>query len=252
MQTPASKPVDSQTLNQRLRALYSSQLPEIQRLITNNSPTIEHIHGPFMMHVYPEYVQAPKKLLFVGMETYGWAPFRTDEAAEETYRRLTEAYTNFTEQEHAQYAGRKSPYWRFMEMLSQAYGVENFLKATLRTNLSKIDVNKGRPSGKLYDNTMQAFLALLCQEIEVIQPDMVIILTTDPNYCWHLNEQFGFWKDGNGRRSEIIAKRLFRLESPKLPVPTYQMCHPNRLRFLRGGFKNNADEIIQEIVLEMS
>ncbi|RCR66252.1 hypothetical protein [Larkinella punicea] len=68
-------------LNQTLRKLYLDRLPTINSIIHANigGNDLTKVSGPFMMHVYPEYIQANKKILFVGMETHTWEPIKFDE-----------------------------------------------------------------------------------------------------------------------------------------------------------------------------
>lgn len=199
----------------------------------------EGVSWPFLMHVHDQYVNAPKKLMFVGMETHGW----NDEVTSwPTYAEVTALYKSFMEKQ-----GISSPFWWFIRDLSQAQQGDEYQKAVLWTNLSKISKNKTRPTGVLYENIMPLFLDILVEEISVVQPDILIIMTTSLHYQRHLQQRFGFGESKSSKREALIDKRLFKLSSPELPANTFQLCHPNRLRFTKGGYSSNANEIIQTI-----
>ncbi|WAC12954.1 hypothetical protein [Dyadobacter pollutisoli] len=236
--------MNSANLNEQLRNLYLEELPEIYNTInTHATPLqVERMHGPFMMHVYPEYTESRKKLMFVGMETHGWEDFKPNEDLLDTHRRLTSGYESFmTNREQP-----NSPFWWFIRDLNQSYGQGDLNKTVLWTNLSKIDIEKNRPTGKLYDNSMNAFISLLSKEISIVKPDILIIMTTSPNYGYHVREYFGV-HTGDAAIETIIPRLLYKWSSEKLPFDTFQICHPNSLRFKKGGFTVNASSIIKMI-----
>lgn len=133
-----------------------------------------------------------------------------------------------------------------MRDVNKIYGQEELNKTVLWTNLSKIDIEKNRLTGKLYDHSMSGFINLLSQEISIAAPDILIIMTTSPNYSYHVKEYFGV-HTGSAVIETIIPKLLYKWTSDKLPVNTFQICHPNSLRFKKGGFTLNSDKIIKMI-----
>ena len=155
---------------------------------------------------------------------------------------MTGKYHEFT-------SGRQqpsSPFWWFIRDLSASYGQTDYTKTALWTNLSKIDIDGKRPTGKVYDHAMQGFLELLIREVSIVKPDVLILMTTNPNYQWHLSEKFAL-AAGVSKRESLIPNQLFHWETDILPVNTFQICHPNRLRFTVGGYKQNAEQIIEAI-----
>jgi len=231
-------------LNQRLLNLYAQAMPLLRETIQSHadSEQLLHMHGPFMMYVHPAYAEARIKLMVVGMETYGWEPFRLDEDHNITYQRTTQVYQAFTSDS----TNYSSPFWWFIRDLCHNYGEIDYMKAVLWTNLSKIDIARKRPSGAVYDNTMPGFLSLLAQEVAIVKPDILLIATTSPNYQWHLQKRFKS-TEGSSEREVLIPKLLFRWITDELPANTFQLCHPNRLRFVAGGYKRNAEQIIRTI-----
>lgn len=236
--------MNTNRLNQQLRDLYLKSLPSIHDLVKQNASKkqLHGMSGPFMMHVYPEYADAIKKLMFVGREAHTWEKYNLEEDHILTHQRLTNVYKVFTSDSKKP----NSPFWWFIRDLSASYGQADYAKTALWTNLSKIDIDGERPTGKVYDYTMQGFLDLLVQEVSIVKPDVLILMTTDPNYQWHMAEKFGL-AIGASKREPLIPNQLFRWVSDILPINTFQICHPNRLRFMVGGYKQNAEQIIQAI-----
>lgn len=236
--------MNADLLNEQLRTLYAKTMPLLRETIQSHasSEQLSSMHGPFMMHVYPAYIESATKIMVVGMETYGWESFNLDDDHNAMYKRITGLYQAFTSNR----MNYSSPFWWFVRDLCHSYGETDYMKAPLWTNLSKIDINCKRPSGTVYDNTMQGFLDLLAQEVAIVKPDVLLIATTNSSYQWHLQERFKS-TEGNSEREVLIPKLLFRWVTDELPVNTFQLCHPNRLRFVAGGYKQNAEQIIRTI-----
>lgn len=243
--------IHAKSMNEDLLSLYAYALPtfyeQIQYCI--EQCLWENVSQPFFMHVDDEYVNASTKILFVGRETFGWGQYNNVSTAHE----LTGLYKNYS-------SGEKhfnSPFWWFREQFSQRLGIDqHFMKATLWTNLSKIDVNKTTPKGKLFGDLQQEFIQLLIAEIAIVKPDVVLIMTTNGHYNWHINNYN--WLDnkpfsqscaGGGLvRQPILAGKIDRLVATgRLPEHTYQMCHPNVFRRKVGRYQKHADEWIDTL-----
>jgi uracil-DNA glycosylase len=231
-------------LNIQLRNLYFDRLPDLYKTIITyaSDEQLGDMHGPFLMDVQPEYLNARKKIMFVGMETHGWRKCDLNEDLPVSYEKLIQCHQEFMAQEKP----INSPFWWFMRDLNAVYQESDLRKTVLWTNLSKIDVGKNRPVGDLYDNTMAGFIDLLLAEVDILKPEIVVIMTSSPNYQWHLNQNLGL-TSGEALREELIPKLLYKWTSQKLPENTFQICHPNSLRFRKGGFKQNAETIIRNI-----
>lgn len=207
------------------------------------------------MKVDQEYERARTKILFVGRETFGW----------EQHSKLDNANNLMGLYETVSTVGKhyNSPFWWFREKFSQQMGLsaESFMKSTLWTNLSKIDVNKTTPTGgPLFGDLSQLFVSLLNVEIEITKPGIVLIMTTNGHYTWHLNYyrwlQNEPFKDFNDEsqltRKPILPKKIDQLIVPnRLPEHTYQICHPNALR-RRGNYTERADELINALVSQIN
>ena len=236
--------MNSDVINLQLRNLYLEKLPEIYTTIHEyaTDTQLNSMNGPFLMDVQPEYLEASKKILFVGMEAHSWRKCNLDEELPLSYHNLMTYHKYFMSSEKTV----NSPFWWFMRDLNAVYQQSDLSKSVLWTNLSKIDISKKRPIGKLFNNTMAGFISLLIEEIKIVKPELLILMTTSPNYQWHLNENFGLTTEFS-QREVLIPNQLFRWTSDQLPTNTFQICHPNRLRFTKGGYTLNADSIIKMI-----
>lgn len=251
-------------MNKELLALYESRLPEIYDQIAQ---CIEQCGWPrrevsklFFMQVDEAYVNAPTKILFVGRETFGWGTPDWDKHSKSDQAKELMAFYNQIAHSGKHY---NSPFWWFREGFSKQFGIDGneFMKATLWTNLSKIDVNKTTPTGQYFWQLSQLFINLLVAEIEIVKPDVVLIMTKNGHYTWHLdhyrwlrNESFKDYSESKELvREPVLGKKIERLIAPnRLPEHTYQICHPNVLRRKAGGYAKHADELINALVLQIN
>jgi hypothetical protein len=254
MENNNHSPIDTvESMNAALLSLYKSLLPELNELIgraiKEDQWPVDKISKLFFMQVDEAYIKAEQKVLFVGRETFGWCNYGETDSEDE----LMDFY-NQTTLNGKHY---NSPFWWFRAGFSQAMGFYNkaFMKSTLWTNLSKIDVGKKRPSGKHFGHLSQLFMKLLVDEIAIVKPDVVIIMTTDGHYTWHLNNyrwlQNELFKDFQDPcqlvRESILPNKIERLIAEhRLPEHTYQICHPNYLR-RQGNYTLRAEELIKTI-----
>ncbi|RIV25409.1 hypothetical protein DYU11_08915 [Fibrisoma montanum] len=226
-------------MNELLALEYDRHLQTLYKLIDTNKEVNEQPSWPFFMCVSNEYIRAPKKLLVVGQETYGWnnnEPRPCVKEAMDLYRGFVSS-NNF----------HNSPFWWFRQMLAERIGISvsvPYAEASLWTNLSKIDVNKKRPSDQLFDHTMQFFIQLLVHEIDIVKPDIVLITTANGKYNWHMNHYFSQYKNWAKKHLE---SSVYQLHSEKLPLNTFQIAHPNSLRFKKGKFTDKANSILDVI-----
>ena len=240
-------------MNEQLVDLYEEYLPKINKEIENciamcnwNKNDISKL---FFMHVSDEYVKAKTKIMFVGSETHGWDVRREDDsvsALTDFYRVVSENGTHFN-----------SLFWWFRRDFSRSMDVEDsFMKSTLWTNLSKIDVAKKKPEGHEFGQLAQLFIKLLVAEISIVKPDIVLIMTANGfyewhinNYNWKLNEPFSSLTDLNGmERKTLLKHKVDRLiVNELLPQNTFQLPHPNSFRYIKGGYKITASDIIDTI-----
>jgi hypothetical protein len=95
--------------------------------------------------------------------------------------------------------------------------------------------------------TLANISIILSKEISIVKPDILIIMTTSPNYGYYVREYFGV-HTGNAAIETILPRLLYKWSSDKLPFNTFQICHPNSLRFKKGGFTVNVNSIIKMMI----
>ncbi len=258
--TPSTPQSIAESMNNDLQRLYDLHLPEIRLLIDKCDLTSNgELSQIFAMYVDEHYVQANQKILFIGRETFGWYNYDTDCVAAD----LMKNYSNFSNSENYP----NSPFWWFRRDLSQRFGIaeSDFRNATLWTNLSKIDVEKARPQDKgekldCLNRLIQLFIQLLTAEIAIIKPDVVVIMTRDGFYNWHL-ENYNWRENKTYFDSQPVPAKLEkrRLEGVRvdqlmggeqLSNHTYQMCHPRALVSKGGSKANQFIEAIHRSVSE--
>ena len=242
------------SMNQALRALYESRraelVGEIEACIGKCGWDRETVSKLFLMNVEKAYVTAPTKILFVGMETHGWKMYDSD-------LDTVEYLMNYYEEISYKVEKHTSPFWRFRRDFSKEFGISDpeFRRATLWTNLSKIDVAKTTPPGLDFGHLSQAFIGLLMAEIEIVKPDVVLILTTNGHYTWHVNN-YGWLRDApfseekpaELTRTSVIPKMIDHLRAAgRLPEHTYQISHPNYLCLQPGGYSEIVKQLVELI-----
>ena len=106
-------------LNSQLRNLYLEKLPDLYQTIKTHASgdQLKNMHGPFLIEVQPEYLNASKKIIFVGMETHGWRSCDLDEELSVSCQKLVECHREFMAQEKP----INSPFWWFMRDLNAVY-----------------------------------------------------------------------------------------------------------------------------------
>jgi hypothetical protein len=249
MDTPIQNEV-----NQTLRACYESWLPtlnpQIEGCIRQCSWPRDQLSKIFTMCVDDLYTQFSPKIMFVGRETAGWHAY----SSSDTVDSLMQHYADVRDRHH------NSPFWWFRERFSKALGINkaNFMQATLWTNLCKIDVNKTKPiGGESFGQLSQLFIALLVEEITITKPDIILILTTDGHYNWHL-DNYGWAAntcyDANDLKPVSLGRKLVlpgKIEQLSaegiLPKHTYQIPHPNYLYK-----KGIVDEVLNILIRQIN
>lgn len=226
------------TINELLAVEYERKLQTIYDIIDANMTVGQQVSWPFFMYVNDEYSKASKKLLVVGQETYGWK----NGASRPTVTQAMQFYNCVVHQTEF----HNSPFWWFRRLLAERLGIESqYSLASLWTNLSKIDVDKKRPQGELYHNTMLLFMEILAQEINIVQPDIILILTANGYYNWHIEH---FFAQHMNWYKQPLESGIYKLHSKILPPSTFQMPHPNSLRYQKGSFADKANRLIDIII----
>ncbi|TAE27799.1 MAG: hypothetical protein EAZ91_15515 [Cytophagales bacterium] len=239
-------------VNQELRTCYETWLPtlnaQIDLCIQQCNWPKDQVSKVFTMSVDDAYLEVSPKIMFVGRETAGWHTYDSSDKVDN----LMQHYVDVKDRNH------NSPFWWFRKRFSDALGIgEQFRQATLWTNLCKIDVNKTKPTGReSFGQLSQLFITLLLEEIRITKPDVVLIMTTDGHYNWHLNNYDWIGnscydphnlKPNSLHRQPLLSGKIEQLAVESvLPKHTYQIPHPNYLYK-----KGIADEVLNELTQQI-
>lgn len=170
--------------------------------------------GPFLMSPNELYAQQPNPLLIIGQETNGWQYHLNNLGMQ------MDAYEDFNV--GINYV--QSPFWNVTRNVEHALG--NQQHSCAWTNLSKFDVNCGRPLNA-HAAVISSLDNILEGEISIVKPKICIFFT-GPNFDDRIANIFQNIEYGNV--SDYTTRQLCQLKHPLLPILTYRTYHPRYLR----------------------
>jgi hypothetical protein len=186
--------------------------------------------GPFLMSPNEIYTRQQKRLLVVGQETYGW-----DYHVDDLEKQMA-VYESFNVGEHYY----SSPFWNVTRKMERAIGGD--LYSCAWTNLSKYDLDGGRPYG-VYEEAISQLDFILVDEIKIVEPS-VCVFFTGPAFDYRLKNVFPDltfnsvpgWSD----------RQLAYLTSKRMPCVAIRTYHPNYLR--RSGLEEKFVSFVSQNV----
>jgi hypothetical protein len=164
-------------VNLQLMAEYEKYLSLIKNTDKNEIANYDNHSLPLFMSVAQEYLDSTTKILFVGKETYYWHDL------------LSNINGYSVEKIRGKYGFDQmkwnTPFWRFVKNTCEGLNIlcdTNIDKGKSKygfmwTNISKMDANKKSPA-LLKSNYQFYGLNLLEKEIKILNPDIVIFLTS--------------------------------------------------------------------------
>lgn len=137
-------------------------------------------------------------LLFVGKAVNGWITNETDAAklfdisnSERVFARGDQMeWVNNLSGNTDGYNTRKSAFWRLIKKVAETYYPEKWYSNIAWTNLYKVAPwEGGNPNGKLQNTQRKHCFDILKKEIEILNPNYVILLTSgwEWEFIKHLN-----------------------------------------------------------------
>jgi hypothetical protein len=187
----------------------------------------DELPGPFLMSPNEIYNQQPNPLLVIGQETNGWE-YHVDDL-----RKQMEHYEKF----NVGISYYSSPFWNVTRKIECALGNQPYSCAW--TNISKFDLNEGRPYGE-YETAIATLDDILATEIHIIQPKVCIFFTSH-----HFDRRVKniFPKIVFTEVEGFSLNQLSRLKHPDLPPLTFRTYHPRYLRI--SGLEEDFVEFIK-------
>ena len=207
-------------MKKELLSLYSTLQQDFRKVVEAFPDA--NLYGPILMSPNPDYYASPNKLLIIGQETNGWESNIDDiEKQMEVYEKFNVGIEYYD-----------SPFWNITRKVEAALG--NKPHSCAYTNLSKFDLDEGRPYGE-YETAISELDGILLSEIKIIEPDFCLFYT-GPNFDHRLENIF---KDIEFIEIPDFTVREFcKLKHPDLPENSYRSHHPKslRIRKLENGF----------------
>lgn len=163
-----------------LRRIYSDLL--------NNVPNkIKYPLYPFFVQVGTNYITSNPKMMFVGKSVNGWVTDSTnvdDLFDENNSERIVNrhdqlSWVNDLEGPNDIYNTKKSAFWRVIKQISiSIHDTNEWYNNIAWSNLYKLSPEKGNPNSQLQNMQRNYCTDILNEEIRVLNPDIVIFLTS--------------------------------------------------------------------------
>jgi len=207
-------------MKNKLLNLYTNRQQDFKGIIEKFPE--DDLAGPFLMSPNEEYINQANKLLIIGQETNGWS-YHIDELDKQM-----KTYEDF----NVGIEYRASPFWNISRKVEKA--LNNTPYTCAWTNISKFDLDSGRPYGE-YETAISKLDDILISEINIIQPDFCMFFT-GPSFDQRLRTIF--------QDIEFIElpnwsiRQFCQLKHPDLPENSFRSYHPKslRLRYLEDDF----------------
>ena len=201
-------------MKQRLKELYREHVSKFEQIVRNTSSFPMDVAGPLLISPNNLYRDQRTRLLVIGQETNGWGYFSNDVEAGMTY------YEEFGL--GVEYYS--SPFWNVTRKVERLLGNDEY--SCVWTNISKFDMDAGRPLGNVLTEVMTVD-NLLIKEIEILQPDLIIFFT-GLYFDFRIKRIFPDirYKPTDGFRVDQLAE----VQDSLFPGRAVRTYHPNFLR----------------------
>lgn len=202
----------------------------------------KRLSAPLLIYPTKRWVEADKKVLVIGQETFGWGAnstrrgvfnsFLDFQAYEDSIDALLRNYEQFNFAFGTKYYG--SPFWSAYRQIRRAVDdgdVDGIKTSVLWTNLFKVDFEEGSvlKAGTRQRYLIQsAFRGRLTTEIRILKPDALVFFT-GPNYNFELESEFEGLSLKRFNEHDVSRSALLKHSSfgNALAIRTY---HPRYLR----------------------
>lgn len=209
-------------MNDSLRALYSRHWQNFVEEMRGYYSSVSGLSGPLLLHVFDEYYESPKKILFVGQLTNGWGiDHPTSYEPEVAVSKSQECYRGF----HLGESYRLTPFFRACRELQSRINPTAKQFGFMWSNLVKIDQAAKRPCKDIEEAVCRSF-PVLEQEISILKPDVVLFFV-GPYYVKRLRETLSGIEIPENCVSTSVE--CGRLRHQSLPENSFLTYHPHYL-----------------------
>ena len=230
---------ENSEVNQKLLKLFESKWEAVDK-VYNALQGEEEWAVLHLACVPPNYEKMKYKILIVGQENDGWG-------IEDNARLSMFATLDFLDSKD--YNDRR-PFFSFPYKFCKSINNLEDIKDSKKTYFTWVNLREfsfdetpktslGKEAQSMIDNEFN----ILEEEIKIINPDIVLFLT-GPDYDFDIEKQL---KGVEFKTVENYDIREFaRVEHEALPKNSFRIYHPNRIRFIKEGYKKYLESLKKE------
>lgn len=230
---------ENSEVNQKLLKLFESKWGIVEKVcnVVNDEELWMVLH---LACVPPNYEKMKYKILIVGQENDGWG-------IEDNARLLMFATLDFLDSKND---SDRRPFFSFPYKFCKSINNLEDIKDSKKTYFAWVNLREfsfdetpktslGKEAQSIIDNEFD----ILEEEIKIINPDIVLFLT-GPDYDFDIEKQL---KGVEFKTVENYHIREFaRVEHKSLPKNSFRIYHPNRIRFIKEGYKKYLESLKKE------
>ena len=171
------------------QSLYKALKPLYKELLEQLSKEDRETTSPFCVKWGKNFPTASfSGLLFIGRATNGWGTDSTESVdvlfdGDDNSRGFADPNQMSWLESHPSYNWQRSAFWRVVSNVSQSYTQGEWFNGIAWTNLYKIaPYDGGNPSNRLCYEQLPICQKILKNEIEILSPKFVILLTGENCY----------------------------------------------------------------------
>ena len=192
---------------------------------------------PFLMVPTDAYCNSLKKIMIIGQETNSWAG-ELDNHEYQTPENLMKLYDLFINLKQVY----SSPFWDFVNKIETNVSIDTQI---IINNLVKIGKREGTGCDENINNLILQNFNILLEEINILKPDMLILLT-GPDYDKYIKNFVGYF-DFCEVNSSFICREFAQIKFANMELPVAYRCyHPKHLRMARNF--DNYLKIILDLI----
>ena len=230
---------DNSEVNQKLLKLFESKWEAVDK-VYNALQGEEEWAVLHLACVPPNYEKMKYKILIVGQENDGWG-------IEDNARLSMFATLDFL---NSKDDNDRRPFFSFPYKFCKSINNLEDIKDSKKTYFTWVNLREfsfdetpktslGKEAQSMIDNEFN----ILEEEIKIINPDIVLFLT-GPDYDFDIEKQL---KGVVFKTVENYHIREFaRVEHEALPKNSFRIYHPNRIRFIKEGYKKYLESLKKE------
>jgi hypothetical protein len=237
--------MNSIEINQKLYNLYAEKIPVLLGMLGEDALKTQNLSCPLLPYIFEDYTKAANKILFIGKETNSWQLINQYKhlSIDDFINIVRSWYLNFDFNRNIRKNkwSYNSAFWRFCHEVSNQLNpnlklsseYKDFSREFVWLNQCRLDESAATPAKTHFSKILKWSYELLEKEIEILQPDTIILMGNDhywTNVKWifdkELKHNLDYIPIGIGKYSESvnIIKSSFFPEN----INVFWIRHPER------------------------